>query len=214
MSVYFTSDTHFGHGNILKYCNRPFMTDDEKKQAKLDPKFRVSRETIEIMDNTMIDNINAVVKSNDTLYHLGDFCFSDYNAARRYRDRINCKNIILIWGNHDHHSIRSLFSNCFDQTMVEVDGKRMWLNHYPQLSWDGSFRGAWMLHGHVHGNIRKNPAVRAVYDTMLICDVGVDGPCMIERSGVYDHLFKPWSVAELTSFMEPKQAGFKANPTV
>lgn len=212
--VFFTADTHFNHGNILKYCKRPFLNDGELSMLADGVDFRVSRESVDLNDTTIIDNINAVVKRDDTLWHLGDFAFADYNTARKYRDRINCQNMYLIWGNHDKHDIRGLFTNCYDQYELRVDMQRLWLNHYPMLSWDGSYKGAWMLHGHVHGNIRKNPLVRAAYDQMLICDVGVDGPCLISQEAVYNHKFIPWSMPQLTKFMAPKIELNKANRTI
>lgn len=215
MSVYFVSDTHFGHGNIIKYCSRPFMTESEQQLLADKQAFRVSRESVERMDSIIIDNINSVVKPEDTLWHLGDFAFSDYKAARRYRDRIHCRKMNLVWGNHDRAFLRDLFDDCYAQggggngsdvpEPLVVDGQYIWLNHYPCMSWDGSNKGCWMLHGHVHGNIRKNPVWRAVYDLMLICDVGVDGPCVMAKEKIYNHTFTPWSMAELRNFMKFKQ---------
>lgn len=69
--IWFTSDTHFGHTNIIEYCNRPFSC-------------------IEEMNGKIINNINSKVKHNDILYHLGDFSFRNHKS---YRERINCRQI-------------------------------------------------------------------------------------------------------------------------
>lgn len=97
--VFFIADTHFGHGNILRYCQRPFLNDAERKLLAEGRDFRVSRDSINYMDTTIINNINAVVGRDDVLWHVGDFTFADYQAARKYRERIICQNIYLIWGN-------------------------------------------------------------------------------------------------------------------
>lgn len=89
--VYFTSDSHFGHGNIIKYCKRPFLSDYEKSLFDQGKDFKVGRESVEWMDQTLIDNINAVVGSDDILWHLGDFSFAPYAVAKRYRDAIKCQ---------------------------------------------------------------------------------------------------------------------------
>ena len=85
-----TSDTHFGHANIIKYCNRPFKTVQE-------------------MDLVLIRRWNDRVKSTDTVYFLGDFCFKksteapEGNIADYYRNQLH-GNIIFIRGNHDRNN--------------------------------------------------------------------------------------------------------------
>ena len=79
--IFFTSDTHFGHTNIMKYCKRPF-------------------ETVEEMDQTIIDNWNSVVRPEDIVFHLGDFGFCGSLRLREIVDQLNGK-IYLITGNHD-----------------------------------------------------------------------------------------------------------------
>ncbi len=215
----------FGHGNIIKYAKRPFLNEEEQHLLETGAKFRVSRESIEKMDKTIIDNINAVVKADDVLRILGDFApFANYELARRYRDRINCRNVYLFWGNHDSSKIKDLFEDCYVSggggrghdvpTPLSVEGHQFWCNHYPHLSWEHSYSGVIDLYGHVHGTLRRNPLVRAVVDAMNILDVGVDGPDVDYCEGLWDHKLKPWSVPEIVNFLEPRQLLFKGNRTV
>ena len=103
--LWFTADTHFGHANIIRYCKRPFTS-------------------VEEMDQTLINNINELVQTEDTLYHLGDFSFgrqSKTNNAARYLEQIKCKKVIIIPGNHDPHyatglpreEFAQLFAGCY-----------------------------------------------------------------------------------------------------
>jgi calcineurin-like phosphoesterase family protein len=82
INVWFTSDFHLGHRNIIRYCKRPF-------------------DSIDDMDATLLANLNRRVGENDVLYFLGDFCLGGPDRARLYRDRIVCRNIHMIEGNHD-----------------------------------------------------------------------------------------------------------------
>lgn len=213
--VFFTADTHFGHGNILKYCNRPFLNEHEQKllagaviakqrgesHPGLDrPGFKVSRESIDRNDTTIIDNINAVVGRDDILWHLGDFCFADYNTARRYRDRIVCQNVYLIWGNHDKPYIRDLFTECYKEVLQQIGDKNVLMNHYPDDLVTRTDKDTLYLHGHVHGGIRRTPAFFPVYDNIPIADVGVDGLDKTKSGGVWDHKFTPWSLKEICEF--------------
>jgi calcineurin-like phosphoesterase family protein len=81
-NVWFTSDFHFGHFNIIRYCKRPFANTQE-------------------MDNALIERMNSCVKPNDVLYFLGDFCLGSAERGIAYRQRLACKTIHFIEGNHD-----------------------------------------------------------------------------------------------------------------
>lgn len=92
--LFITSDTHFGHANIIKYCNRPFKDVDE-------------------MDNRLIKNWNERVKKYDQVIHLGDFCFKNSIGGKpgegttnnfwHYYSKLNGY-ITLVKGNHDRNN--------------------------------------------------------------------------------------------------------------
>ena len=149
--IFVTSDTHFGHDNIRKYCNRPFPSCPE-------------------MDEAIMQNWNEKVKNNDIIYHLGDFSFTKNTAeTNKYLNRLNGK-IVLIRGNHDKKSVVS--ANFFEVyskyqgKMLTVSEDNYYLNHFPHLSWDRSHYGVFHLFGHCHGEL-KNPPINSL-------DVGVD----------------------------------------
>lgn len=198
MTVWFTADTHFGHGNIIKYCNRPFLSPREQEQVRLDPrgKFRLSGETIRRHDEALLAAINERAAEDDILWVLGDFCWGPLDEAKRYRSRIRCRDVRFVWGNHDHRSIRPLFSEAIEQGMVCIEGQDIWLNHYPMRSWNRSFHGSWQLYGHVHGRLAAEDAENA---STLTKDVGVDA-CE----------YRPWSFAELSEYMSPRIEKFQA----
>lgn len=124
---YFTSDTHWGHHNIIKYCNRPYRNVDE-------------------MNRDMLERWNARVKPQDTVYHLGDFAFYDLARIAQLRKRLNGK-IILIKGNHDRSKPKMLECG-FDEVhdWLQLEGWK--LQHYPA-------KGAYILCGHIHNRWRR-----------------------------------------------------------
>ena len=81
-NIYVTSDTHFNHKNIIEYCNRPYSS-------------------VEEMNKAIIDNWNSVVKDEDTVYVLGDFCLGGKEAIKELCSQLKGHKI-LIKGNHDH----------------------------------------------------------------------------------------------------------------
>ena len=195
--TWFTADTHFGHANIIKYCQRPFLSEQERVHCQIDPRgrWRVAAETVQNHDDGLMDSINSRVQPNDTLWILGDFCWGEHEAAKSYVERIRCNNVNFVWGNHDHRSIESLFGRTLEQGSIKVQGQRIWLNHYPMRSWDGRFHGSWHLYGHVHNRMTDEDQANL---TMLTKDVGVDA-CD----------YKPISFAELAEYMKPRIAAFE-----
>lgn len=150
--IYFTSDTHYGHANIIKYSERPF------------------KDTVE-MNETMIRNWNEIVKPGDQIYHLGDFGFMQEPELDKILSRLNGQKF-LIWGNHDQvikksKALQAHFAWCRDyyEIKTEYEGKdqKIVLCHYPMVSWNKMHRGSWMVHGHCHGNL-KYPFKGRIWD--------------------------------------------------
>lgn len=196
--TWFTADTHFGHANIIKYCQRPFLSDEEVALLDDQPrgKWRVSKETIHRHDQALLDAINGSVQKGDTLWILGDFCWGKFREAKRYVDKIKCHKVNLVWGNHDDRTVGQAFSKTIEQGMVSVRGQKIWLNHYPMRSWDRRFHCSWHLYGHVHGRLVGEDQDRPI---MLTRDVGVDA-CE----------YRPVSFDELQAYMQPRIDFFEA----
>lgn len=147
-NIWFTSDTHFGHENILKYCDRPF-------------------DSVEEMNEQMIDNWNSVINNKTVVYHLGDFAYrNSVEECKEILDRLKGK-IHLIKGNHDHKDILKFdrWESVSDIVNLKYRKKKLVLFHYPIRSWNGRWRGSIHLYGHVHGQGEE-------YGKSL--DVGVD----------------------------------------
>jgi len=110
--IYFTSDTHFGHGNIIEYSNRPFKDSTE-------------------MNWTLIRNWNARVQKEDTVFFLGDFCFKSGIGSQKadfWKSQLN-GNIIFISGNHDRQNSLKTDIDCIH---ITHGGKRINLCHKPE----------------------------------------------------------------------------------
>lgn len=135
---WFTSDSHLGHANILKYDVARHIFKDLQEH-----------------DETIIENWNRVVSPNDMVYHLGDFSFAkDY---MQYLRRLNGQ-IHLIFGNHDKPSMRSDFIS--GQDVLFLKKEKVFLSHYPHYSWINSHHGVLHLFGHVHEAFKQVPGVQ------------------------------------------------------
>mgnify|MGYP006935470701 CR=1 FL=1 len=135
MTIFFTSDHHFNHINILSHCQRPFSSVQE-------------------MDEEMISRWNSVVKEKDEVYYLGDFTLGNWATAWSYIKRLKGK-IKFIEGNHDWRWFSKL-SN--EQKLLPIhelkyNHNTFVLCHYPLRGWNKSFRGSYHLFGHEHGNM-------------------------------------------------------------
>lgn len=150
--IFFTADLHLGHANIIRHCNRPFASAAE-------------------MDAAIIDAINHAVHRSDQLWILGDFAFRGRDPAS-YRERIHCRDVRLLMGNHDKRSKCEAagFQFVGDVAEISVGTQRIWMSHYPHRSWPASHRGSWHLYGHVHGKLAGEDRERGTNAV----DVGVD----------------------------------------
>ena len=101
-NIWFTSDSHWGHKNL---CLGVSEWDDKEKSCR-------NFQTLEEMNELIVNNINKYVKADDILYHLGDWSFGGIENIWEFRKQINCKNIYLVPGNHDHHIKKNKLIEC------------------------------------------------------------------------------------------------------
>jgi len=172
--VFFTSDTHYCHSSICSATTKWVGAENLTRPF----------DSLEDMNQRLVDNINNMVGENDILIHLGDWSFGGFDKIEEFRSQINCKNIHLVLGNHDHHiernkeGVQRLFSSVQQYLRLEV---RRPINkaavekftfvcmHYPIASWDDMNQGVIHLFGHVH----LPPHLRVMEGRAM--DVGVDG---------------------------------------
>lgn len=187
---YFTADWNLNHFNIIKYQGRPYRTTEE-------------------MNNSLIETCNRAVGPVDRLFFLGGFLFGPLEEknfvkmACSFRERINCKNIFLIYGNHDRRGrkaahFRNLFSFVGDYLEILSEGENsvftsFVLSHYPieYPYWNRIKDGAIHLHGHTYGaNLQLAREQRKL-------DVGIDGP-----------IKRPWSTSDILSYLSGSTPAF------
>jgi calcineurin-like phosphoesterase family protein len=166
MTIWFTSDLHINHSNIIKYCKRPYRCVVEMNEA-------------------LIKNHNALVQPNDTIYNLGDFAMNgNYGYLSSQMSRFNGKKHYIL-GNHDKPKIfedmvvNGVLESCNQTLGVSINGQYIWLSHYAHRVWNKSHHNSWHCYAHSHGGL---PSYGLSYD------VGVDnnGYCPIS----FDQLSK------------------------
>ncbi|WP_419898886.1 metallophosphoesterase family protein [Roseomonas sp. USHLN139] len=161
MTVFFTADTHFGHGGARGLYRRPFAD-------------------LAAMDEALVAHWNAVVRPDDTVWHLGDLALGRAarpEAAAALLDRLAGRKH-LVTGNNDPEAVQRLpgWESVQAYAELRLDGLLLVLCHYAFRSWRDMGRGAWNLHGHSHGRLKPLPRQ---------ADVGVDvwdfRPVTLER---------------------------------
>ena len=154
MNIWFTSDYHFNHFNIIRYTNRPFKTLDE-------------------MNSTLIKNHNERVKPEDTVYFLGDFIFKNSlggkvgeglpDKAEDWVKKLN-GNIVFIAGNHDkNNSLKTHISKLY----LRYGGMTICCVHNPLYADSNCELN---LVGHVHEKWK----IRPLGKKSIMVNVGVD----------------------------------------
>ena len=184
--VFFISDLHVGHANVIRFDGRPFQSTDE-------------------MHAELIKRWNSVVGPDSLVYFLGDLSFSRSGLTKWFVSQLNGR-IWAIAGNHDRPSkLRELdrFEDVheygtevgiLDEDTIGTRGsqgyQKIVLSHYPILSWNKSHYGAWHLHGHCHGSLVKS---QPDYYKRKVMDVGCN---MID--------YTPISYGQVKSIMDKK----------
>jgi len=172
-NIWFTSDTHYSHTNICRGVTnwRTPNGDIPEKQTR-------PFETIDRMNDTIVNNINSAVDQDDILIHLGDWSFGGFDKIEEFRNRIFCREIHLVLGNHDNHiernknNIQQLFSSVQNYLHLEYKNENVYnfiLCHYPICSWNDMKKGTFHLFGHLHMSKESK------YMSGRSMDVGLDG---------------------------------------
>jgi calcineurin-like phosphoesterase family protein len=188
--VYITSDTHYGHKNIVRG-----VTNWRTKDGEVPVDSTRDFQTIDQMNERLIDGINHHVGQDDTLIMLGDVSFGGFDNIGIFLERLVCHNIHLILGNHDHHiennrdHVQGRFLSIQHYLEVKINDRDFVLCHYPLQSWHGMGKGVIHLHGHVH--LPENRK----FGQGKKMDVGVDGNGM-----------DPYSIDEIIKIMDKRNS--------
>ena len=194
--IYFTSDLHFSHKNIAKFC----------------PQFRPAAPTLEELDEYMIDRWNETVQPEDTVYNLGDVSFAhDLKKIEAILHRLNGQHHLIL-GNHDDLISRNkkrfldtpkadgnpMLSTIRSYQKIKLPeiNNTLILFHYPINEWDGCHKGWYHLYGHLHDRLAEIPG-RAL-------NVGFD---------LHGRFLTPQDIDSFLSPL-PKISYFGENPTV
>ena len=182
--IYFTSDLHYGHRNI---CSAITTWDSGYRQF----------ESLEVMNQTIVDNINAHVGPEDTLYCLGDWAMGGLNNIPILREQLNVKTLHLILGNHDNHirnqkrGFQKLFTSVNESLEIRIGKQHIVMHHFPMYVWNKHHKGAWMLHGHCHGSLHYPQEISG----RKIMDVGIDA----------HPDFGVWNIDQIAQLMDTRQ---------
>ena len=180
--IFFTADHHFGHKNIIEYCDRPFKS-------------------VEEMNFQMVNKWNKTVPKDARVYYLGDFGWGDKGRIETLLDRLNFRQLIWVKGNHDRSvswcdSIDDLRVFAFKGPLtVQHEGMTLILTHEPIMGPAGSVN----LHGHVHNSyfteIEGRGYPEGPFRQRIRFNVGVD--C---------NNFRPWRLSEVKAEIRKARA--------
>ena len=187
--LWFMSDLHYNHENVIKFNRRPF-------------------ENVKEMNWHIEQELITKVGPEDILFDMGDlFWKTDETTMKNVISLASPKEWYKILGNHDNYNvyrksyIGTLFTLLSDILEINVDHEgrnyRLTLCHYPMISWNGKARGTLMIHGHCHGNIDNINTE----STDLRVDVGFDG-ALAKKTGSFLISFE-----DILEYMKEKAGG-------
>ena len=187
--LWFMSDLHYNHENVIKFNRRPF-------------------ENVKEMNWHIEQELITKIGPGDILFDMGDlFWKTDETTMKNVISLASPKEWYKILGNHDNYNvyrksyIGTLFTLLSDILEINVDHEgrnyKLTLCHYPMISWNGKARGTLMIHGHCHGNIDNINTE----STDLRVDVGFDG-ALAKKTGSFLISFE-----DILEYMKEKAGG-------
>lgn len=144
MAIWFTSDTHFQHANIIKYCNRPF-------------------ENVTEMNEHLVTRWNDRVHDGDIVVHVGDVGMGNYVDAEPFLSRLRGRKVLCA-GNHDSKNYRKLLGSLGWAVLDKLIVNDVLIRHYPLQHDECCDDWTLVIHGHSHGGLVAQKHI----------DVGVD----------------------------------------
>jgi calcineurin-like phosphoesterase family protein len=177
---WFGSDFHFGHKNVINFCNRPF--EDMAEQ-----------------DSSLVETWNKYVGPQDNAFILGDFSFYRAVETTKLLQSMNGHKL-LVKGNHDHSRELGRVSGWLRWVHyheMDLAEDRVTMSHFPMLSWHRMHRGAYHLHGHCHGTLSYP---EGLLDARIL-DVGIDH--IARLTGEY----RPMEWSEIKEVLKGRRGG-------
>lgn len=178
-NIFFVSDTHFNHDNIIKFSNRPF-------------------EDVNEMNESIKESWNSVVGKHDHVFMLGDVALGKPKDVTNLLYALNGY-IYLIKGNHEkavlsneNNKRRFEWIKDYYELKEKSTGFKICMFHYPCRQWNKCHRGAWHLFGHVHGKLEHWPWGRSM-------DVGVDNAVRFYNE------YRPFSFEDIKEQMDQRE---------
>lgn len=175
--IYYIADQHFGHKQVINFDSRPFQDTKE-------------------MDQYMIDAHNSVVTDQDDVYFIGDVFYGNTKEYSWYLKQLNGKKH-LIQGNHDGKLLKdnqalSFFESIDKMLFVMDTNVKIVLCHFPLLEWNGYYRGAYHIHGHIHNQKNEAFGVLRNMERALNASASIIGykPCTFRDLIKYNEIYK------------------------
>lgn len=158
--IYYISDLHFGHANVIAFDMRPFAD-------------------VEEMDRILIERWNERVSDADDVYVAGDFCYHAPHPAAWYLGQLKGRKHLVV-GNHDWPLLQErraaeMFVSIDSMLEIEDGGRQIVLCHYPMAEWRNSRKKSWHVYGHIHNRRDKTYQFMRTVKNSLNAAAAVNG---------------------------------------
>jgi len=175
-NIFFTSDTHAYHKNILKFCPTTRHGDNAEEMVEL-----------------LVQAHNSTVGPDDEVWNLGDVSFGNDKQTLAFLRRLNGKHRLIL-GNHDqvikkNAEIWLFFESVSTEAEFKIGKQGFYLHHFAHRVWNKAHHGVIHLYGHSHGGLEGTPWGKSM-------DVGIDARPLGDM--------KPWHLDEILEIMKDR----------